>query len=71
MDIIMPGIDGTEITKKIQKDQNLNKVPIIFLTAAVTDKEISRGTGKVGGYQFLSKPLEIKKLFKCIEDNLV
>ena len=70
MDIIMQGIDGPEIAKKIQKDKNLNNVPIIFLTAAVTDQEISGGTGKIGGNRFLSKPLEIKKLFKCIEDNL-
>lgn len=67
LDIMMPELDGTEIASQIGRDTKLKDTPIIFLTAAVTKREVMSQKGKIGNHVFIAKPVNIQELINCIE----
>ena len=70
LDVMMPGLDGGQLATRFEADPKLNKVPIVFLTAAATKSEIYARGGKVGGLPFLAKPVEISAVVACIKQQL-
>ncbi len=69
LDIVMPDTDGGEVAAQIQADPELQRTPIIFLTALVTKAEAKTGL-RIQGHPFLAKPISIPELIKGIEENL-
>ena len=65
----MPKIDGGDVASKIREDWSLQRTPIVFLTAIVSNKE-ANSSHLIGGFPFLSKPISLENLIKCIEENL-
>ena len=70
LDVMMPGMDGGELAFRFRENPQLESVPIVFLTAAVTKREVERGGGWVGGAPFLAKPITIPELVDCLEHYL-
>ena len=66
LDILMPGIDGVEACKMLQKDAVGKKVPVITLTALDTNKDRSMMTN-LGVADYLVKPIEKDELISKIE----
>lgn len=63
MDIQMPIMDGYEATRLIrQRDKN---IPIIALSANAMSEEIQR-TKDLGMNEYLTKPIDLKKLFTTL-----
>ena len=63
MDLQMPNLDGYGATKEIRKfDKN---IPIIALSANVLQEDIDRAFSS-GMNEYLSKPIELQKLFNVI-----
>lgn len=57
LDIIMPGMDGFEVARRIrQLEQAGEWTPIIFLTARTGDEDLEKGIS-VGGDDYLIKPV--------------
>ncbi len=57
LDIIMPGMDGFEVARRIrQLERDGEWTPIIFLTARTSDEDLERGI-EVGGDDYLIKPV--------------
>jgi len=58
LDIVMPGLDGFEVCRRLRAQESMRELPIMFLSALedVTDK--TRGF-EVGGNDYLTKPFEI------------
>jgi CheY-like chemotaxis protein len=69
LDVVMPDFDGGDIAAQIQSDPALKGVPIVFLTAIVTQKETEKRK-LFGGYPFISKPITPEKLVENIEKYL-
>ena len=69
LDIVMPEADGGEVAAQIQSDPELQKTPVIFLTALVTKAETKTGL-RIKGHPFLAKPINIPDLINGIEENL-
>jgi CheY-like chemotaxis protein len=69
LDIMMPETDGAEIAEQIQGDLELQRTPIIFLTALVTKAEARSGR-RIQGYPFIAKPISIRELVNAIEEHL-
>jgi two-component system OmpR family response regulator len=70
LDVIMPDMDGGDVVAALQRDLRLKKIPVVFLTAAVSKREGPEGGVVSGGFQFLAKPVALKTLVDCIEKNL-
>jgi two-component system OmpR family response regulator len=59
LDVMLPGIDGFEIVRRLRSDGN--QVPVIFLTAK--DARDDKVTGlTIGGDDYLTKPFELEEL---------
>jgi len=69
LDIVMPETDGGEVAAQIQADPELQRTPVIFLTALVTKAETKTGL-RIQGHPFLAKPISIPELINRIEENL-
>jgi CheY-like chemotaxis protein len=69
LDIVMPEADGGEVAAQIAADPELQKTPVIFLTALVTKAETKTGL-RIQGHPFLAKPISIPELINAIEENL-
>ena len=70
LDVMMPTIDGGQISQRLQSDPALKDIPIIFLTAAVKRTEIIMVGGQIGGFPYLAKPVDMDELLACIEKHL-
>ena len=59
LDIMMPGIGGIDVLKKIR---DINPQIGIIMITAVYDEEIAKRTIKLGAYDYITKPLDLKYL---------
>ena len=74
MDIMLPGMNGAEIVKKMKMDPNLKDVPVVFLTALVSNNEFNLEESGIIvdglNYKTLGKPYEIDELLELVENIL-
>jgi CheY-like chemotaxis protein len=70
MDVMMPGIDGGSLAAQFQASVQLEKVPIVFLTAAVKRDEVRTHEGQIGGLPFLAKPVDLREVTQCLQHHL-
>jgi CheY-like chemotaxis protein len=66
LDVIMPDVDGGDVMAQLKGNTALKEIPVVFLTAIITDKEASLQEGIVAGRPFLAKPITTAKLIACI-----
>ena len=66
LDIMMPQIDGVELASEIDADPQLQKTPIIFLTALGD----ARAGLRIQGHPVLAKPINVPELINRLEENL-
>lgn len=70
LDVMMPGILGSEIAAQLQADPELRATRFVFLTAVVTKDEELGSTGQIGGNNFIAKPISAEDLCRVVEDHL-
>lgn len=70
MDVFMPGLDGTATFQKLQENEALARVPVVFLTAKSSDQEIER-LETMGAAGVLTKPFQPHQLSSQIEQFLL
>lgn len=62
LDVVMPGMDGFAVCRKLKADETLSLIPVIFVTALRTDTENRIKALEVGAEGFLAKPLDALEL---------
>jgi CheY-like chemotaxis protein len=70
MDLMMPGIGGAELAACFQANPKLKTVPIVYLTATLTKKEVEAGGGLGGRFPFLAKPFLLSEMVDCLNHYL-
>jgi DNA-binding response OmpR family regulator len=70
MDLMMPHVDGSEVAAGFKDDVLLRDLPVIFLTALVTEDDTPVGAWASGGQTFLPKSVSIERLIECIEEKI-
>jgi putative two-component system response regulator len=70
LDVMMPGISGLEILRKVREDERLAHIPTIVLTAA--DNEQTRMEAlQLGATDFLGKPVNAAELVVRVRNALL
>lgn len=59
LDIMMPGMDGFEVCRRLKLNSKLARIPVIFITA-LNDPETEVKCLSLGAVDFLNKPINIK-----------
>jgi len=71
LDIILPGISGTDVASTLLDNPKTRRIPIIFLTAIVTQKELGVAAVKeIGGNNFIAKTAQTKDVVAAIKKML-
>ncbi|MCU7495715.1 MAG: hybrid sensor histidine kinase/response regulator [Ignavibacteria bacterium] len=68
-DIMMPGIDGYELLRRVNAEENENHIPFIFLTARTELSDFRQGM-LAGVDDFITKPFKAQDLLKSVETRL-
>lgn len=68
MDIQMPGMDGLEVMQQVRKEEGLQHVPIVALTALAMPGDRDRCLA-AGADEYLSKPVSLQRLMYLIENH--
>ncbi len=55
LDVMMPGMDGFEVCRRLKQDPQTRDIPVIFITALDEDKDETRGL-ELGGVDYITKP---------------
>lgn len=70
LDVVMPVADGGDVAAALRKRSATQSIPIIFVSAMVSQQESKLGFYQSGGENFLAKPVETKLLCGAIETVL-
>ena len=66
LDVMMDGIDGYEVCRRLKTHRETNLTPVIMLTALSRDEDRVRGI-RVGANFYLTKPCQPDALLRSIE----
>ena len=76
LDVQMPGMDGFEVAEAISGYSKARDIPIIFLSAASTEKKFITKGYTSGGMDYITKPidpdillLKVKTFYRLYEQN--
>ncbi|MEO8376931.1 MAG: response regulator [Candidatus Sumerlaeota bacterium] len=66
LDVMMPKVNGYQLTEMLRKNKSTKDLPIIILSAKASQGEIKHGY-KLGATLYLTKPFEPDRLLKNVE----
>ena len=69
LDLMLPGIDGLEICRRLRRGPDTAELPIIMLTARGEEGDVVRGL-ELGADDYVTKPFSIKVLLARIQTVL-
>ncbi len=69
LDIMMPGIDGFEVSRTVRQRKTNTRLPVVFVTAKDDAASMKEGF-RSGGTVFLSKPFTANQLLKVVRSMI-
>jgi DNA-binding response OmpR family regulator len=69
LDLMLPGIDGTEVARRLKGDPRTSSVPIIMLTAKSEETDVVVGL-TIGADDYITKPFSVKILLARMKSVL-
>jgi two-component system sensor histidine kinase/response regulator len=69
LDVLMPGMDGVEVCRRIRENPEWKDIPIIFLSAA-DDKELIVRALEAGGVDYVTKPFNYAEMLSRVRTHL-
>lgn len=70
LDVLMPDLDGGDVLARLESQEVLRRIPVIFITALASADEDSRKKRKPGKPLTLSKPVSMVRLEQAIAGEL-
>ena len=64
-DVMMPGMSGHELCRKLKQDPKLRNIPIVLLTAETSLKDFSAGKD-AGAVMYITKPFKGESLLNAV-----
>lgn len=69
LDVMMPGMTGLDVVKNLKQTQQLNKIPVILVTANSDDESVVEGLD-LGAYDYIIKPYNPTVMFARVRAAL-
>ena len=69
LDVMMPGIDGFEVCRRLKSDRATKDIPVLFLTAL--SETVNKIIGfEVGGVDYITQPIENEEVVARVKTHL-
>lgn len=69
LDLMLPGMNGLEVCRRLQQDAQGAKIPVIMLTAKSEDEDVVTGL-EAGATDYVTKPFSFKVLLARVKAAL-
>ncbi len=66
LDLMLPGMDGTEISRRMQQDPDTRTIPVLMLTAKSEETDVLVGFA-IGADDYVTKPFRPKELIARVK----
>lgn len=66
LDVMMPGLNGFEVLRRLKGDPSLRAVPVIMVTAKGHERDVLSGL-RGGAVDYVVKPFSLKELSARVE----
>ena len=66
LDVMMPGMSGFELAKRLKEDEQTRNIPIIFLTAKDTEEDTLQGFS-LGADDYVTKPFSVREVMARVK----
>ena len=70
LDIIMPEMGGGQVAELLSDNPGTRKIPVLFITAIASRREVQSQEGIIGGRNFIAKPVTPEELMTKIDAAL-
>ena len=69
LDLMMPGIDGFEVIRRLRENPETGDIRIVILSALNSNEDVVKGFN-AGANDFIMKPIIMEKLLSCVITQL-
>lgn len=69
LDIMMPGLDGFDVCRRLKDSVDTKNIPIIFLTSRTDENSIEKAYD-IGGSDYITKPFKPRELLARVKTQL-
>ena len=69
LDLMMPGIDGFEVIRRLRENPTTANIQIVILSALNSQEDIVKGFN-MGANDFIMKPIIMEKLLTCVINQM-
>lgn len=69
LDLMMPGIDGYEVIRRVRANEETADLPIVILSALNSNDDITKGFN-LGANDFITKPIIMERLINCVSTQI-
>ena len=70
LDVVMPEMDGGQLLAELKANEELKQIPVMLLTATVTQQVAKTLQGHVNCREILAKPIDSKRLIQKLDEVL-
>ena len=70
LDIMMPGMDGYEVCRRLKRDPRTMSIPVIFITAKTEGEDEKKGL-ELGAIDYITKPISPPIVMARVKNHLV
>jgi PAS domain S-box-containing protein len=67
LDLHLPDLSGPEVLTELKSDEIMRRIPVVVVSADATTRQIER-LKAAGAHSYLTKPLDVEKFLRAIEE---
>ena len=69
LDVMMPGIDGYELCRRLKADERFSDIPVMFITGQTETEDLVKGL-EVGAVDYITKPFNRAEVLARVRTHL-
>jgi adenylate cyclase len=69
LDVMMPGMDGYEVCRRLKANPETARIPIVFITAKTCAEDRAKGM-EAGAIDYIHKPFDAPALIERVQAHL-
>ncbi|NKB66741.1 MAG: response regulator [Candidatus Latescibacteria bacterium] len=69
LDVVMPGMEGYEVCRRLKQDPQLRDIPVIFITGRDQPEDVLAGF-EAGGVDYITKPFRDAEVLARVQTHL-